>query len=150
MDFFDEINNSRSLFLLKIKEPRDNQVLISVQETTLSNEIEYKSIGNKTLGPLRRIIVDENCKKFSLFFNSYAAYIVVNESFPLFHSYEEWTGKLLRIYSKSNYLDYIRKDTNAEEFYNYHNEQLKHFSINCQNHVIHIASVEDPVIKIIL
>lgn len=147
MEFFDEINGFKSIFLLDIKEPRDNQILISIQETTVSNEEEYVSIGTKSIGPVKRIIVNEKCKKFSLFFNSYAAYTVVNESFPLWHNYEEWTGKILRIYTKSNYLDYIRKDTAAEEFYDYHEEKLKHFSINCENHVIHVASMEEPVIN---
>ncbi|MDB5155123.1 MAG: hypothetical protein JWR54_3874 [Mucilaginibacter sp.] len=149
MEFFDEINNFKSLFLLDIEEPRDNQVLITIQETTVVSEEEYVPVGDKTIGPVRRIIANENCKKFSFFFNSYAAYTIINESFPLWHDYEEWTGKLLRIYSKSNYLDYIRKDTAAEEFYDHHGWPLKHFSINCENHVIHIASMEDPVIKMI-
>jgi len=55
---------------------------------------------------------------------------------------------VIRIYTKSNFLDYIRKDTNAEEFYEYHNESLKHYSINCENHVVHIATIEEPIIKV--
>ena len=149
MEFFDEINSAKSLFLLNIKEPRDNQVSITVQETTVSNEEEYIAVGDKSIGPAKRIIVNEKCKKFRIFFNSYASYIVLNESFPMWYDYEEWTGKLIRIYTKSNFLDYIRKDTNADEFYDYLNEKLKHFSINCENHVIHIATIEEPIIKIL-
>ena len=147
MEFFDDINSAKSLFLLNIEEPRDNQILLIIQETTVSDNEEYIPIGGKSLGPVKRIIVDEQCTKYSLFFNSYAAYIVVNESFALWDESEEWSGKLLRIYSKSNFLEYIRKDTHAEEFYNYHNQELKHFSINCGNHVVHIATMENPVIK---
>ena len=149
MEFFDEINSAKSLFLLNIKEPRDNQVAITVQETAVSDEEKYVAIGEKSIGPVSRIIVNDQCRKFRIFFQSYAAYIAVNESFPMWHDYEEWTGKLIRIYTKSNFLDYIRKDTNAEEFYDYHGWSLKHISINCENHVIHIATVEDPVIKIL-
>ena len=147
MEYFDDINKVKSLFLLNIEEPLDNQVLITVQETTSSDHEEFIPIAGKLLGPVRKIIADETCKKYSLFFNSYAAYIIINESFPLWHSYEVWRGKVLRIYTKSNFLDYIRKDTTAKEFYEFHNRELKHFSINCENHVIHIATTEEPIIK---
>jgi hypothetical protein len=150
MDFFDEINSSKSLFLLKIKEPRDNQVLITVQETTVSDESEIVSIGNTQIGPLKRIIVNDKCTKYSLFFNSYAAYSVINESFSPWKDYEEWVGNLFRFYTKSNYLDFIRKDTNAEFIYEYQEGKLKHFSIICENHVINIASIDFPIIKRVL
>jgi len=147
MEYFDEINSAKSLFLLNIEEPQDNQVIITIQETTLSGAEEYVKIGDKAIGPLRAIISDEGCRKFNLLFRSYIAYTVMNESFPLWHEYEEWTGKLLRVYSKSNYLDYIRKDTSAKEYFDYVNEKLKHFSINCENHVIHVVTIEQPIIN---
>jgi hypothetical protein len=146
MEYFDEINSAKSLFLLDIKEPRDNQLSIRVQESTLSDQEEFVPVGDKSIGPVRKIIANDKCRKYKLFFRSYAAYIIINESFPLWHDYEEWSGKLLRIYTKSNYLNYIRKDTTAEEFYDYHNKELKHYSINCENHVIHIACMEEPLV----
>jgi hypothetical protein len=147
MEYFDEINCAKSLFLLKIEEPQDNQVVITVQETTRSETEEYVKVGDKVIGPVRAIITDESCKKYNLLFRSYVSYTVMNESFPLFHDYEEYIGKLLRIYSKSNYLDYVRKDTSAKEFFEYLNEELRHFSINCENHVIHVMTTVVPIIN---
>ena len=59
---------------------------------------------------------------------------------------EERIGRQFCIYSKSNYLDYIRDTTVVNDIYDYENI-LKHYAINCQNHVIDIVTIDEPVIK---
>ncbi|MDP9078291.1 MAG: hypothetical protein M3O71_12740 [Bacteroidota bacterium] len=140
---FGGVNDLRYLFLIDIKEPFDNQLLINIQGAVVSENEEYVSIGGKSLGPVKAVTPDDN-KKYAVFFDSYVAYFVQNESFYLHHESSEWTGGLICIYTKSNYLDYIRQNTIAEHILN---EEIKHYSVNCSNHIIHIASISTPEIR---
>ena len=55
IDFFNEINTLKYLFLVNIEEPIDNRLLITVKAATVSEHEEDIMIGNKNLGPGRRI-----------------------------------------------------------------------------------------------
>ena len=142
MDFFDDLNELKYLFLIDITEPINNQLLINIQGASISEQEEYLSMGKKSLGALRAVTPDSD-KKYSIFFNSCIAYLVQNESFYLGHEHEAWTGGLICIYNKSNYLDYIKNNTIAEHLLD---EEIKHYSVNCSNHIIHIASICEPKI----
>ena len=61
----------------------------------------------------------------------------------MFQDNEERMGRLFCIYSKSNYLDYIRNNTIVEYI---RDGELKHYSINCLHHTIYIASMEEPMV----
>lgn len=143
MDFFDEINGLEYLFFIDLEEQEDNQLIINIKEATIAVREEDIVIGTKSLGSGKAITYDGLGKQYALFFENYVAYCVINESFSILHNYEERIGRLLCIYSKSNYLDYIRKDLIAE----YVREgELKHYAINCLNHIIYIASMDEPAI----
>ena len=54
---------------------------------------------------------------------------------------EEYTGKLLRLYAKSHFLEFIGKDTGA------HSEPYRHYKIACLNHVIDVVSTNAPELQ---
>ncbi|MDB4921505.1 hypothetical protein [Mucilaginibacter sp.] len=139
---FGGVNDLKYLFLDNIKEPFDNELLIKIQGASISKKKEYVSIGEKSFGPVKAITPDYG-RKYAIFFKSYIAYFVQNESFYLHYEHEEWVGGLICIYNKSNYLDYIKQNTVAEYILD---EEIKHYSVNCSNHIIHIASICDPQI----
>jgi hypothetical protein len=56
---------------------------------------------------------------------------------------EEYTGRLLREYSKSHFLEFIAKDTGA------HFDPYRHFKIACQNHNIDIVATQLPELAIL-
>jgi hypothetical protein len=144
MDFFDEINGLKYLFFVKLDEPEENTLSIVVKEATVAKEEEYEIIGNKKLGPpLKKILFDGPGNVYEIYFDTYAAYSVINESFSMFQEHEERIGRLFCVYSKSAYLDYIRNNTIVEHV---REGELKHYAINCLNHTIYIASMESPIV----
>jgi hypothetical protein len=146
MEFFDEINALKYLFLVNIQDLPANRLLIIIKAATISEKEEDLIIGDKNLGPVRRIESDGPGVEYELFFKTYGAYSIINESFSMPQDNEEWIGRLFRIYSKSNYLDYVRNNTIVDYTYDY-NKELKHYGINCQHHTIDIVTISEPVIK---
>ncbi|TSJ40256.1 hypothetical protein FO440_10860 [Mucilaginibacter corticis] len=126
MEYFEEINSFWGIYITNIGEAKDNEVTIKISQAI-----------NGDLIP----------KEYSIRFESYASYAVINEIYTNTDSndYEEWVGRLFCIYSKSNYLDYIRKDANAEGYHNFE-RQLKHYAFYCLNHIVHVATFNEPVI----
>jgi hypothetical protein len=51
---------------------------------------------------------------------------------------EKYTGRLLRLYSKSHFLDFVAADTGA------HFESYSRYKICCENHNIDIVFVTAP------
>jgi len=146
MDFFDEINNLKYLYLISIVEPVDNELLITIKEATVSSEQEDLFVGNKNLGPVRSISSDGPRAEYEIFFESYGSYSITNESFTALNEKDERVGRLLCIYSKSTFLDYIRETTLVNYVYDY-NDTLGHYALNCQNHIVDIVSIDKPVIR---
>jgi hypothetical protein len=56
---------------------------------------------------------------------------------------ENYSGRLIRIYSKSHFLDFIAKNTGA------HFELYRHYQIACLNHIIDIVSSAEPELEAI-
>ena len=143
MDFFSEINSLDYLFFVKSDEPEDNRLVITVKEATISKQHEDIIVGNKNIGPAKRVEFDGPGSFYEFYFDTYAAYCIINESFSMFQDQEERVGRLFCIYSKSTYLDYIRINTIVEYI---REGELKHFAINCLNHTVHVASMDEPII----
>ncbi|MDO3627374.1 hypothetical protein [Mucilaginibacter sp. BT774] len=123
-----------------------NRLSINIKEAIISEEEQDITIGSKNLGPAKRILADGPGKEYEFFFKSYGAYCVVNESFSMFQNDEERIGRLFCIYSKSHYLDFIHNNTLVDDIYDYDGE-LKHYAINCLDHIINIVTIDEPVIK---
>jgi hypothetical protein len=149
MEYFDEINSLKYLYLIDLKEPCDNQLIINIQEATISNRDESLEIGGKEIGPVRAISAG-NGRKYRIYFDSYISYCVTNERYTVMYEYEERIGRLFCIYSKSYFLDHIKQHTIAEFLHENENVNIKHYSINCLNHVVDIVSISEPVTTTVL
>jgi hypothetical protein len=55
---------------------------------------------------------------------------------------EIYTGKLLRVYTKSHFLDYLSRDTGG------HREPVQHYKLICLNHIIDVGSYAPPAIRL--
>jgi hypothetical protein len=73
---------------------------------------------------------------------SYVAYSVRNESFTTRDDSEKFTGHRFRRYSKSHFLDYVQQSTIATPDYP---SVMHHIEVVCEDHVIDVVSVEQPV-----
>jgi hypothetical protein len=146
---FDSLNSVKYLYLRQLSEPQDNSLRIVVQEA-----IENRSAppsARTEIPELLDIVKDsrpiesvEGCKTFELSWERYAAYLVTEELVGSCGSYDDeiYTGKLLRVYTKSHFLDYLARDTGA------HVEPVQHFKLVCLNHIIDVGCYAAPDIRL--
>ncbi|MBS7563808.1 hypothetical protein KHS38_05280 [Mucilaginibacter sp. Bleaf8] len=100
MDYFDEINNIQYIYLHTLEEPRDNHLSITIVAAKVADHEE-----ETITGKANPIIVDKDCPRYESRFNKfYIAYQIINESFAISGEDDEYTGSILRVYSKSAYL----------------------------------------------
>lgn len=91
---------------------------------------------------------DDTCRVFGLVFDRdhMISYTVLNESYGLYPQPPEvFTGKLFRIFSHSQLLEFTQKTTCASNRYP---GPLMHFQIACLNHVIDVVTIAPPKIAI--
>jgi hypothetical protein len=146
MDFVDQINQHKYLFLADIGEPNDNVLRLVIEEARASDVAEDLVIGDVTIPETRRIISDDRCCAYEIVFGSYVAYSVRNESYTPEDKSEEFTGQLFRSYSKSRFRDYVSVATFATDDYP---GKLIHYEVVCENHIVDIVSIEEPEIIIV-
>lgn len=153
MDYFREINDHEYLELLEIGETDEWALRLVLAEAIVS---EIYGLASKTEEPndsIRELInsskpigLTKESKLYEILFDDYITYSVINESYISGSDNEEYTGDLARIYSKSDFLDYVQKVTFAtQEFPG----PFKHYGFCCGNHVVDVASVEEPKIRMI-
>ncbi|MGA2962855.1 MAG: hypothetical protein ABSD96_14350, partial [Candidatus Korobacteraceae bacterium] len=83
----------------------------------------------------------QGCKVFRLDWKNYIAYLVTEEmagSCGPSNEDECYAGKVLRLYSKSHFLDHIARDTGC------HLQPLRHYKLICLNHLIDVVSYFEP------
>jgi hypothetical protein len=146
----DSLNSVKYLFLRELSEPRDNSLRIVVQEA-VDNRSAPKSVPTDIPG-LTEILKDawpiesvEGCKSFELSWERYAAYFVTEELVGSAGSYEDetYTGRLLRVYTKSHFLDYLTRHTGGQV------KPIQHYKLICLNHLIDVASYTPPEVRLV-
>lgn len=144
------------LYLREISEPRDNCLRLVVQEAVVNyakagSQLEGESYPSRLLretGILENahpIESTDTCRTFELCWKHYVAYLVTEECVGSCGEYrdEVYTGKLLRCYSKSHFLEHLARDTGG------YIRPLQHYKLICLNHLIDVASEEPPEIQVI-
>jgi hypothetical protein len=139
-----EIESCSYLYLRELREPKDNTVTLILDEAIVASNSTSIAIGNATFNNLRNIEITRNSRAFELSWERYAAYSIRNESFALPTDEEEEviSGRWLRVYRKSHWLDYLAKAT-------WRDRPVIHFGIMCLNHIIDVASVDPPKIRLL-
>jgi len=90
----------------------------------------------------------EGCKKFQLSWKHYLAYLVTEElvgsNAPNGYIDEVYSGRILRVYTKSHFLDHIMRDTGG------HIQEVLHYKLVCLDHLIDIdvISYYPPDVKV--
>ena len=82
-------------------------------------------------------------RRFELSWDTYVAYSVRNECYTGTDDYEVYEGRLLVVFRKSRYLDFIGQATFANDL---HPAVLQHWGVFCLNHTIDVVSVGAPQI----
>ena len=147
---FEELNSCEYLFLRTISEPADNQLRLIIAEASPGGEVSVETrnalgLPDTLLRDARVIESTAGDRLFELTWSSYIAYSVRDESFVSADDYEILeSGRLVCLYAKSHFLDYISKATFASAVYP---GPYRHIGINCQNHIVDVISTADPEIR---
>ena len=143
---FDAINSCRWLFLQKLWEPVDNELRLVVAEGRADGPAEdFEIMPGKVITDSRSVEVTPASRVFELGWPSYVAYSVRNESFCTDDESEVWEGRLLCVYSRSHFIDYVARSTFASDD---HPGPLRHYGLNCLNHIVDVVSAEPPVARL--
>ncbi len=88
----------------------------------------------------------DGCRMFRLYWKNYVAYMVTEEmaasTSPNGDVDECYTGTILRKYSKSQFLEYINRNTGGRDC------DAQHYRLICLDHIIDVASCYPPEIEV--
>ncbi|MBI5760966.1 MAG: hypothetical protein HZA46_20780 [Planctomycetales bacterium] len=141
----DAINACRYLFLRECWEPEENILRVVVEEVKADGPPEdFEVLPDKVIGGTVAIESDPSCQMFELVWPSYVAYGVRKESFASRDDSEVFEGRLFRVYSKSNYRDYVGRGTFASDEYP---GPLKHWCLVCLTHLVDVVGCAEPELR---
>jgi len=148
-----QLNSVRYVDLREISE-LDNRLLNSLRivvEEAVVNEAaamvsDRPELANLLAGA-SSIESLEGCKKFELSWKHYLAYLVTEElvgsNAPNGYDDEVYTGKILRVYTKSHFLDHIMRNTGG------HIQEVVHYKLICLDHLIDVVSYDPPEVEVL-
>lgn len=144
MGILERLNDHDELFLLEVGEPNDNVLRLVISEAGVIEDVP--SGVNHPTSSYRLISAFEGAARYEIIFDSYVAYAVRNESFTVRDDDEKWTGRLFCVYERSRFLEFIHRATIASDE---HPGPFIHFGFNCANHVVDIAAVGPPIVRVL-
>ena len=152
-DAIGELNSVKYIDLREISEPNRrvfNSLRIVVEEAVVNEAAvvvcDRPELVNVLAGahPIESI---DGCKMFQLSWKHYLAYLVTEElvgsNAPTGYDDEVFEGKILRIYTKSHFIDHIMRDTGG------HVQDVLHYKLICLNHLIDVVSYYPPEVEVL-
>lgn len=152
-DVIVQLNSVKYLGLREISEPNKsvfNSLRIIVEEAVV-NEAAVVVSDRPELAVLvtgaHPIESVDGCKTFQLSWKHYLAYLVTEElvgSNALSgYADEVYSGKILRVYTKSHFLDHVMRDTGG------HIQDVLHYKLICLDHFIDVVSYYPPDVEVV-
>jgi hypothetical protein len=87
------------------------------------------------------------CRMFQLSWKHYLAYLVTEELVGSNavdgYTDQKYTGRILREYTKSHFLDHVMRDTGG------HIQDVRHYKLICLNHLVDVASYYAPEVELV-
>jgi hypothetical protein len=149
----EQLESVQYLYLRELSEPRDNSLKLVVEEAVVNRsgtakfdpELEAVLKDASVLKNASPIESVEGCRVFELHWKHYAAYLVTEElvGSNAIGGYddESYTGKILRVYTRSHFLDHLVRDTGG------HIDSPQHYKLVCLNHLIDVAAYAPPEVR---
>jgi hypothetical protein len=145
----EQLNSVQYLYLRQLAEPRDNSLTAVVEEAVVNRagvasfHPELEAI-LKDASPIESV---KGCRVFEIHWKRYAAYLVTEElvgsNSATGYDDEHYTGKVLRVYTKSHFLDHLARDTGG------HTDPVQHHKLVCLNHLIDVAAYAPPEVRVV-
>jgi hypothetical protein len=132
------LDSCYSLFLHEMGEPREGVLRLLLLEAKRSDEEISTQVGGAIIEGLYRVQAVNDSRAFELIWNQYIAYSVTSESFASANGDEtDDSGRLLRCYSQSPFLDYVARTTIARKEYP---GSYTHLRVLSENHIVDVVS----------
>ncbi len=148
MGNFEAINKHGSVFLTKIYDFNANSLLLEVKKSVISDHETDVPVGDKLISGGKEITIDTTGTFFSILFDNYVSYHVINESYANSTPTDEYDAGdfgTFCIFHKSIYMDFILSETFANNIYP---GELIHYGLFAEDHIVHVISKHEPKIKI--
>jgi hypothetical protein len=124
---FNQLMQEKGYIYLEKIEPKENSLRLLINRSTINIDLPM----------------------VQLEFESYISYSVIDECFSYSIDNSEISkGELFRFYTKSRYLDFIKKATNEREDLCL-SENYIHYQFPCLNHTIDVISCEEPKVTVV-
>jgi hypothetical protein len=134
------LNKAKNIFIENIHEPEENAFEFTM---VIGKILPAGKFGQNNGSEYAQIVYDDYCERYKIYFDTYVVYSVVNESFENMYGKGKFEGEKIRIYSESNFLEYVKNETFASEEYP---GPFKHYCFVSLNHIINVASEVEPKI----
>ena len=149
MTAVEQLNSVQHVYLRQLVEPRDNSLRLVVEEAMVNRagvagfHPELAAI-LKDASPIESV---DGCRVFEIRWKRYAAYLVTEElvgsNSGTGYDDENYTGKILRVYTRSHFLDHLARDTGG------HTDPIQHYKLVCLNHLIDVAAYAPPEVRVV-
>jgi len=136
-----EIDRCKSLFLTEIFEAGHNSLRVLIQEGLPVGGATPFMVGGTVISGATRIDVTSESRAFEVLWENYVAYSIRNESFVRVDHDEIYDGIRFRVYSKSNFIDYVARATFASNEYP---GPTQHHELICEDHIIDVIALTAP------
>ena len=110
----DILNKAKNIFIINISEPEENSFEFTM---VIGKVLPAGKFGQSNGSESAEIVYDDDCERYRIYFDTYIAYSVVNESYDNGNGNQKFEGQKVRVYSESNFLEYVKIDTFATEEY---------------------------------
>jgi hypothetical protein len=149
-----ELDSVQYLYFRELSEPRDNSLRLVVEEAVVNHSGVSRGTPELLAPELASILKGaspiepvEGCRIFEIYWKRYAAYLVTEElvgsNAANGYDDESYTGRVLRLYSKSHFLNHLTRDTGG------HPDLLQHYKLICLNHLIDVAAYAPPEVRLV-
>ncbi|UTW65367.1 hypothetical protein KFE94_11955 [bacterium SCSIO 12643] len=120
----------------------DNSLEFELICGVVSEKEEDVYVGNQNLDPTHPILMNKDYR-YKIKFDSYIGYSVLDESYTDKLG-DNFTGNNLRIYSSSNFLDYIKADTFT--FIDSPGD-FRHYVFLSENHILNVVAESEQKLE---
>lgn len=146
MQLLSQVGSCRWLLLRELIDGPNNSLRILLEEGRTQDAVQdIEIVGGVKIPRVRAIEHDATCRIFELTWGNYIGYAVRNESYAQGDG-SEWQGQRVRRHNSSRFLKYLAENTFASADYP---GPFGHIEIVCEHHVIDIASMEEPTVKLV-
>ena len=136
-------SGSLNLYVTEIGEPSENELRVVVAEGLLGEPTRI-TFASHHLGEGRPIEVTDASRSFEIWWPSYVAYAVRNESYWKVENGEPPLGDHLDRRYGSAFQRYVAETTFADDEYP---GPLEHWQLTTLNHIVDVISVGAPIVR---